>query len=168
MASQISGDGQPCHLLQLPPEIRDQIYADVLLDFPCPTLEELLHRAAYEVNSIVPRLDEEDLDETYYEREQESNSAPAFRRDALAMLQGTHEIDTSILLANHKTFAEAKDVILRRGRLVKVVSSNIDMSRRLCASQLCLISPKYSSLCVLTHSCKLLRRKKQGLLDVPL
>lgn len=162
MASQISGDGQPLHLLQLPPEIRDHIYADILLDFPRPSLEELLQRAAYEVNSIVPLLDEEDLDERYDEREQESNSAPVFRRHALAMLQGTHEIDTSILLANRQTFAEAKNVILRRGRLVKIFSSNIDLSRRLCASQLCLISPKYSSLCVLTHSCKLLQRKRHG------
>lgn len=167
MASQTSGDGQPCHLLRLPPEVRDQIYEDILLDFPRPSLEELLHRAAYEVDSIVPRLDEEDLDETYDERQQESNSAPVFRRDALAMLQGTHEIDTSILLANRQTFAEAKDVILRRGRLVKIFCSNIDLSRRLCASQLCLISPKYSSLCVLTHSCKLLRRKNHDPIIVP-
>lgn len=69
-------------------------------------------------------------------------------------LQKTHKIDTNIFLANRQTFAEAKQIILRRGRLVKVISSKVDLPGLLHESQLCVIDAKYSSLSIMTHYCK--------------
>ncbi|KAG6363962.1 hypothetical protein INS49_009065 [Diaporthe citri] len=78
--------------------------------------------------------------------------APPFHQYAMSFLHKTQKIDTNILLANRQTFAEAKEIILRRARLVKVTTTNIDLSRRLCASQLSLLDPKYSNLCIMTHN----------------
>lgn len=153
MSTQLPGDGQPCRLLEYPREIRDQIYAEVLLDFPTPSLERLSDRAAHEVVAIKWDFDVEGHDGAEHEIEQEGNKAPAFHESAVAFLQKTHKIDTNILLANRQTFAEAKEIILRRAHLVKVVTSNVDLSRRLFASQLCLVDVKYSNLCIMTHYC---------------
>lgn len=153
MAIQLPGDSQLCRLLECPREIRDQIYADVLLDVPNPSLECLLDRAVHEVHAIVWEEGQDGRDQ-WHQRWEESNLAPAFHDYAIEFLQKPQKIDTNILLANRQTFAEAKEIILRRAHLVKVVTSNVDLSRRLCASQLCLLDAKYSNLCVMTHYCK--------------
>lgn len=146
MATLLPGDAQPFRLLDCPREIRDQIYAEVLLDFPRPSLECLLNRAEIEKTEAGKiTLDFND---------QARNIPPCSRKYALGSLQKTHKIDTNILLANHQTFAEAKQIILRRGRLVKVISSKVDVPWLLHATQLCVIDAKYSSLSIMTHSCK--------------
>lgn len=150
MATPLPGDGQPCRLLDCPREIRDQIYAEILLDFPRPSLECLLNRAELEIETAKIETYEDLLDFDEYA----CNIPPSFPQYAAGPLHKTHKIDTSILLANRQTFAEAKQIILRRGRLVTIRSDNVDFSRLLYSSQLCLIDGKYSSLSILTHYSK--------------
>ncbi|KAL2280830.1 hypothetical protein FJTKL_12331 [Diaporthe vaccinii] len=83
--------------------------------------------------------------------EQARNIPPCSLQYAVRSLQKTHKIDTNIFLANRQTFAEAKQMILRRGRLVKVISSKVDLPGLLHESQLCVIDAKYSSLSIMTH-----------------
>ena len=123
-----------CHLLACPREIRDQIYAEILLEFPTPSLEDLLDCAM--------------LDEP-------GTTSERYLHDfALECLERTHKIETNILLTNRQILAEAKQILLRRGRLVKVIASNVDLPQWLCSSQLCVIDAKYSTLCIMTHHCK--------------
>lgn len=151
MATPLPGDGRPCRLLQCPREIRDQIYAEILMDFPRPSLECLLNRAELEIEMDKIKADEDLLDfDDYYA----CNIPPSFPEYAAGPLHKTHKIDTNILLANRQTFDEAKQIILRRGRLVTIVSDNVDFSRLLYASQLCVIDGKYRGLSILTHYSK--------------
>ncbi|KAJ0115569.1 hypothetical protein J7T55_010392 [Diaporthe amygdali] len=124
---------QPVGLLDCPLEVRNQIYASILLDFPHPTVEQLLSRAM----SFLPGSEDE--------------QAEAFDNHAQRYPEKTHKISTNILLTNRQTFAEGREIILRRGRFVKVIASDVDLSQRLFASHLCLIDAKYSNLCILTH-----------------
>lgn len=149
------GNDQRCLLLECPREIRDIIYGHILLDLPCPSIECLLGRAVSEVDAILPatvrgRVDAIENDEG----EPEINLAPAFKEEAWDILKKPHQIDTNVLLTNRQIFAEGKQVILRRGRLMKVSIFGIDISRRLCATELCLIDSKYDNLCVMNHECK--------------
>lgn len=153
METQQPGHDHPWRLLEYPREIRDLIYTEVLLDFPTPNLECLLNRAAYEVNTIVPSIAAESAEEND-DSQQEGNISPAFHSEALESCQQTHQIDTNILLVNRQTFTEAKEIILRRGRFVKVICENVDLCRRLCGTQLCLIDVKYSSLSIMTYNCE--------------
>ena len=131
MATKQAGNDHSCHLLAYPREIRNQIYAEIPLDFLTPSLEELLYCAM---------LDEPGIVSTRY-----------FHEFTLQCLERTHKIETNIILTNRQIFPEAKQIILRRGRLVKVIASNVDLPRWLCSSQLCLIDAKYSSLTIMTH-----------------
>lgn len=156
MATKQPGDHQSCPLLACPREIRDQIYAEILLDFPTPTIDSLLVCA-------MPVLDEDDVESgpgSWKYRTLDDRNAhhrwDLFQLYASECFFKPHEIQTNILLANRQIFTEAKELIFRRGRLVKVTATNVSrgLSWRMCASKLCLIDARYSSLCIMTHQCK--------------
>lgn len=155
METQRPDHEQPWRLLEYPREIRDQIYAEVLLNFPRPSLECLLDRAVCEVRAIESDIGEELV---YFEEDddsaQEGNHAPEFHTEAMNICRQPHQIDTNILLVNRQTFAEAREIILRRGRFVSVICDNIDICRRLSGTELCLIDAKYSSLSMMTYHCE--------------
>lgn len=125
---------QPCPLLDCPREIRDQIYAEVLLDFPTPSLQEQL--ACAMLGSAGPLCERKGIGY------------------ALRRLKRTHKIETNILLTNRQVFSEGKEIMLRRGRLVRVTLFNTEIILRLSSCELCLIDAKYRSLCVMTYECK--------------
>ncbi|KAL1869412.1 hypothetical protein Daus18300_005624 [Diaporthe australafricana] len=130
---------QPCRLLDCPRDIRDEIYTHLLLDFPVASHSELMERALQDPASI------------HLEDKETIDGACDFDSKALQFVDQRHNIATNILLVNRQVFAEAKEMILRRAQLVKVVAFNIDLSRQLFAGQICLIDVKYSNLCILTH-----------------
>lgn len=138
MTSRQPGDDQTCHLFKCPREIRDLIYAEILLDFPRPSAREQLDCAM--VNRRVP-----------------GHYIPLSGRGAClyteVRLRRTHEIETNILLANRQTFSEGRDTLLRCGRLVQVTFSDVELRLRLASCALCLIDAKYSSLCIMTYQC---------------
>lgn len=165
MSTQQPVHGQSFPLLKLPPEIRDLIYGEVLLDLPTPSLECLLERVAFHMASFTRESlpiggdDEGHIDREEREGEQrrqmrENYVVRTFRREARAFSKDSLEIDTNILLACRQTFAEAKQLLLRRGRFVRVISSNIGLTRLMFASQLCWVHAKYSNFAIMTYFCK--------------
>lgn len=165
MATQQPVDGHSFPLLKLPREVRDLIYGEVLLDLPTPSLECLLDRVASHMTTATSESlpigvdDEGHIDGEEHEDEEhrgmrERNVVRVFRREARAFSEDSLKIDTNILLACRQTFSEAKKLLLRRGRFVKVISTNISLTRLMFASQLCWIDPRYRNFAIMTYFCK--------------
>lgn len=165
METQQPVDGHSFPLLKLPREIRDLIYGEVLLDLPTPSLESLLDRLASHMATATSESlpiggddeghvvgEENEGEERLQMRER--NVVRAFRSEARAFSKDSLKIDTNILLACRQTFAEAKQLLLRRGRFVKVISTNIGLTRLMFASQLCWIDARYSNFAIMTYFCK--------------
>lgn len=154
MATKQLGDHRSCPLLACPREIRDQIYAKILLDFPTPTIDSLLDCALPVPHEDGGRFGPGSWKYRTRGGWNSDDDYWLFQRHMLECLENTHEIDTNILLACRQTYKEGRKLILRLGRLVKVTATNVSLRLRLCASKLCLIDKKYSSLCIMTHQCK--------------
>lgn len=170
MATQHADNGESSRLLALPGEVRDMILAFTLVDFPDLSLDDMVGRSKEISDDLAPemgRFNEESSEGS--ESEEDDLSASETVDYVLNAFLDTHEIDTNIFLTCHQIFDEAKDVLMRQGRLVRVIASNFsDLPLRLYTSQICVIDQKYRNLSILTYDSKYWWCRTSALSNLPL
>lgn len=121
--------------LKLPGELRNEVYEQVLFDFPAPDMARLLHAHALGI--------------------QHRRGRP----EPWSIIHG--RINTNILLTNRGVFNEARYIIITRAQLVSIEYShglNLDyvhyVLRILRYTSIPILPTRYNNFCVMTHSGK--------------